>query len=217
MNTPLRAYSYPGLTKSDFLIELGMHAEQDRIVQGKYWHRGKGCAVGCSLHSVSQRLGLKKMDYSKYRLFETYLGIPVVLARLEDQIFEGMAKEDAKKWPLRFAEAVPDGADLINVWNKFAPWMLREIALPAAGKNERARKAIIDVAEGYETNWVTLTPSVARKNAYTADAEAAYAYASADASAYKLTMRQITYLRMANKLVEFISAVPTNTTSGSVP
>jgi hypothetical protein len=214
MNTHLRAYSYPGLTKSDFLIELGMHVERDRIVRGKYWHRGKGCAVGCSLHSVSQRLGLKKMDYSKYRLFETYLGIPVVLARLEDQIFGGMAKEDAKKWPLRFAEAVPDGADLINVWNKFASWMLREIALPAAGKNERARKAIIDVAEGYETNWATLTPSVARKNAYSA---AAYTYAFADAAADKPTMRQITYLRMANKLVEFISAAPTNTTSGSVP
>jgi len=177
---PLRAYSYPGLDKPTFLAELQMHADQDCIVQGQYWKNGRGCAVGCSLHSVQRRLGLASIAYNDHSQFETYLGIPRILAWLEDRIFEGLALAEARLWPMRFAEAVQPGADLSGVWNQFAPWLLREIVLPTLGdKHPKQRKAIIAVAKGYETNWATLTPRKASQQA-----TAAAAYAAAAAAAY---------------------------------
>ncbi len=182
----LRAYSFPGLDKPTFLAELAEHAAQDRIVQGRYWENGKGCAVGCSLHSVQQRLGLDRIAYNDHALFERYLGIPRILARLEDRIFEGLPPAEARLWPMRFAEAVQPGADLSGVWNQFAPWLLREIVLPAVSdKHPKQRAAIAAVAEGYETQWATLTPQAARQQAAAAAADAdayaaaAYAYAAA--------------------------------------
>lgn len=194
----LRAYSYPGLDKATFLAELAEHAAQDRIVQGYYWENGRGCAVGCSLHSVQQRLGLHSISYRDHGLFEKYLGIPRILACLEDRIFEGLPADQARLWPQRFAEAVRPGADLSGVWNRFAPWLLREIALPATKpEHTRQRAAIIAVAEGYETDWSTLTPKAARQQAYAAAADAARSTAGFKA-----------YNSMAAKLAELISAVP---------
>jgi hypothetical protein len=179
----LRAYSFPGLDKPAFIAELAEHAAQDRIVQGQYWENGKGCAVGCSLHSVQQRLGLARIAYDDHALYETYLGIPRILARLEDRIFEGLEPAEARLWPMRFAEAVQPGADLSGVWHQFAPWLLREIALPAVSdKHPQQRAAIVAVAEGFETNWSTLSPGEARRLAAAYAAAYAYAYAYAAAA-----------------------------------
>ena len=183
----LRAYSFPGLDKPTFIAELAEHAAQDRIVQGQYWENGKGCAVGCSLHSVQQRLGLGRIAYDDHALYETYLGIPRILARLEDRIFEGLEPAEARLWPMRFAQAVQPGADLSGVWHQFAPWLLREIAAPAVSdKHPQQRAAIVAVAEGFETNWSTLSPGAARRPAAAAaaaDAAAAYAADAADVAA----------------------------------
>jgi hypothetical protein len=191
----LRAYSFPGLDKPTFIAELAEHAAQDRIVQGRYWGKGKGCAVGCSLHSVQQRLGIARIAYDDHALYETYLGIPRILARLEDRIFEGLEPAEARLWPMRFAQAVQPGADLSGVWHQFAPWLLREIALPAVSdKHPQERAAIVAVAEGFETNWSTLSQREARRlavaaaayavaaAAYAADAAAAAAAAAAGAA-----------------------------------
>jgi hypothetical protein len=234
----LRAYSFPGLDKPTFIAELAEHAAQDRIVQGRYWGKGKGCAVGCSLHSVQQRLGIARIAYDDHALYETYLGIPRILARLEDRIFEGLEPAEARLWPMRFAQAVQPGADLSGVWHQFAPWLLREIALPAVSdKHPQERAAIVAVAEGFETNWSTLSQREARRlavaaaayavaaAAYAADAAAAAAVAAAgaDAAAYaaayaaadaddaaRRSARHKAYNSMAAKLCELISAAPIN-------
>ena len=57
----------------DFYIErVRAHAAADEIIHGKYWENGKGCAVGCTIHSRT------------HARYETELGIPLALARLED-------------------------------------------------------------------------------------------------------------------------------------
>src|SRR3990167_8249705 len=40
----------------------------------------------------------------------------------EDGLFEEMSKEDSKTWPLKFAEAIPVGADLSMVFIKLTIW-----------------------------------------------------------------------------------------------
>lgn len=86
--------------KEKYLSRVEAHRKADEIVQGITWENGKGCAIGCTLHSYNP------WDY------ETELGIPDWLARVEDKIFEGLSKEDAQSWPGRFLSAINPGADL---------------------------------------------------------------------------------------------------------
>src|ERR1700760_699343 len=126
--------------KDEYLARVRLHRETDQIIKGKYWEDGKGCAVGCTIHS------------SNHAAYEKELGIPKVLARLEDGIFEGMENSKAMYWPEEFLNAIPVGADLSLVWPKFAFWLFVD---PIEGvirfaKNEKSRNSIIHIASLYE-------------------------------------------------------------------
>ncbi len=99
----------------------------DMILQGTYSQgtgdNWRGCAVGCSIHSLN-RLQNKRYTTDDHTVYEEALGIPEWLARLEDTIFEGLPKDDAMKWPLRFAKAVPVGKDLESIKWKFCAFVL---------------------------------------------------------------------------------------------
>lgn len=96
--------------KDKYIARVKAHYEADEIIKGIYWENGKGCAVGCTIEGS---------DHSKY---EKELGIPEILARLEDGLFEEMSNEEAKSFPLRFLEAIPVGADLSLVFAKLVIW-----------------------------------------------------------------------------------------------
>jgi hypothetical protein len=85
--------------KKKYLKRVIAHRKADEIVKGIYWQKGKGCAVGCTIHG------------DNHFAYETELGIPAWIAFLEDDLFERMPNEDAKEWPARFLEAVPVGKD----------------------------------------------------------------------------------------------------------
>jgi len=72
------AYHNNPKIKQDILQQLQIHHDADEIIKGVYWENGKGCAVGCTLHSRN------------HQEYETRFGIPEVLAHLEDAIFEGL-------------------------------------------------------------------------------------------------------------------------------
>lgn len=93
--------------KERYLKRVQNHYTHDEIVKGLYWENGKGCAVGCTIQGN---------DHKKY---ETLLGIPEAIARLEDTLFEGMGNEKAKEFPLRFLSAIAVGSDLSLVLPKF--------------------------------------------------------------------------------------------------
>jgi hypothetical protein len=125
----MQSYLNDTKLKKDFIKEVKWHEDQDKIIQGTYgkgdngdW---KGCAVGCFIHSLG-RLEGEKLDTSNHKLYETKLGIPEWLARLEDTIFEGLPKDLAMKWPLRFSKAIPVGVDLEPIKWKFSAFILSE-------------------------------------------------------------------------------------------
>jgi hypothetical protein len=89
--------------KQKYLTRVQQHALADEIIKGTYWQDGKGCAVGCTVHSG---------DHGAY---ETELGIPRWLAHLEDRIFEGLPSARAKVWPEEFLSAITPGQDLEKV------------------------------------------------------------------------------------------------------
>lgn len=106
------AYHNNQAIKATYLARVRAHRKADELIKGQYWKNGKGCAVGCTVHSSSHA------DY------EIELGIPEQLARLEDAIFEGLPNGMAKRWPEKFLSAIKPGADLSLVRHRFAAWLL---------------------------------------------------------------------------------------------
>ena len=100
--------------KEMYLARVRAHALAEEVAHGFYWENGKGCAVGCTIHSGT------------HKNYETELGIPIMLARLEDRLFEGMSNGKSKEFPERFLSAIPVGADLLLVGWKFLHWLLTE-------------------------------------------------------------------------------------------
>jgi hypothetical protein len=78
------SYHSDPAVKAKYLARVEGHAAADEIIKGRYWEAGKGCAVGCTIHGGS------------HEDFELELGIPQMLAWLEDVIFEGLPNRLAK-------------------------------------------------------------------------------------------------------------------------
>jgi hypothetical protein len=100
--------------KEKYLARVQQHALADEIIKGQYWEGGKGCAVGCTIHS------------SEHAAYESELGLPTWLARLEDALFEGCPNEYSKTFPERFLEAINVGSDLTTVCFKFAAYLMQQ-------------------------------------------------------------------------------------------
>ena len=187
----MRAFENTVATKEQLGANLQAHFAADHFRQGRYWEGGKGCAVGCSLVDF----GGKPDNHADY---ERLFGIPRVLARLEDGIFEGLPIEDAKTWPLRFVDAIRPGADLSMVWPRFAVWLLVDnehgVVKFASEKSKIAIEAVADLYSRQiagetvtrdQFDQAARYAAAAYAAAYAAAdaADAAYAYAAADAAA----------------------------------
>ena len=110
------AYHNKKEIKEYYLARVRAHRAADELVQGYgYWEGGKGCAVGCTIHG---------RDYGAY---ETELGIPRALARVEDYLFEHLPVEQARGWPERFLAAINPGADLSLVGSRWLLWLLSDV------------------------------------------------------------------------------------------
>lgn len=127
----MHAYLSDPQLKTRFLTEIRKHQEADQIVKstdareenGKW----RGGAVACSIRSLNILFGTNH-DTNDHLVYEKALGVPEWLAWLEDTIFEELPDDQSVEWPLRFAQAVPVGADLEPVkWHFCAPLMSRNI------------------------------------------------------------------------------------------
>lgn len=192
--------------KQFYLERVRNHRLNDELIKGKYWEDGRGCGIGCTVHS------------SSHAAYETELGIPRIIARLEDITFERLTNGLAIEWPERFLEAIPVSADLSMVWPKYSLWLLvdGDYAVIRHAKKENARKAIEEVAALYR-RWVETDekPSAddflvaSKSDAYAADAAAAYDAAAADAAADAAAAAIDRFWRAsADKLIGLLGAAP---------
>lgn len=110
----LKAFHGKQAIKTKYLKRVSAHEKADEIEKGYYWKGGKGCAVGCTIEGLGH-----------YR-YETELGIPALVAHLEDALFEATPSEFAKTFPRRFLESVPVGADLSLVPEKLVVWQFED-------------------------------------------------------------------------------------------
>ena len=185
----MQAFHNDATIKSAIMAGLAVHRAADELVQGSYWENGKGCAVGCTLETIRVMKGAKTIDHFSHKLAETETGIPQILWRLEDCIFEGLPNAAAKGWPEQFTDAIRPGADLAMIWPRFALWLLTE-ELPQFTRRAASTAALAEVAVLYREwcesgknpnceRWIGV-----RKNAAYADAAASAAASAAAADAY---------------------------------
>ena len=92
------------------------HQEADELIHGTYWKNGKGCAVGCTIHS------------DNHAAYETKLGMPEWLACLEEKIFEESSIAASYKFPLDLLSAIPVGfTEWDRLYHEFCVFLLRDI------------------------------------------------------------------------------------------
>ena len=204
----MQAFLNQSSVKRLYIARLKAHAKADEIQHGYYWENGKGCAVGCTIHG------------NQHRKYETELGIPRILAKLEDVLFERMGNGHAKEFPLQFLSAIKVGADLSMVWPKFAHWMLLdpEHGVIRFAKKKKTKLAIQRVGELYGLKVAGKEPTkqdFKDAAAYAADAyayayaaaAAAYAVAAYAASADADAQSQYAY-NAGQQLVQFMKEAP---------
>lgn len=124
----LTFFAEPAL-KAAVRHRVAEHKRLDQIVQRTYWSDGKGCFIGCSLHS------------NQHKDFERLLGLPTWLAYLGESIFERLARINAVEFPLALYDAIPVGADLEPAREAFLQWSLErwfERAAPVAALLRRS-------------------------------------------------------------------------------
>lgn len=44
--------------KDEYLARVRAHKAADEIIKGVYWEKGKGCAVGCTVHIGKRKIEL---------------------------------------------------------------------------------------------------------------------------------------------------------------
>ena len=218
----LIAYHNDLILKQRLQAHLQVHHDRDEIVQGTYWEDGKGCAVGCSLQSLAEIKGDLDFDgHDNHELYESLMGVPVVLAELEDRIFESLPNGEAKQWPLDFAAAIQPGADLSGVWNHIGLWLLADQKYGVVWRTEARspqRKAIQRVMALYRRQIAGDYPSFDewRAAAWAAEAAAKAAEVAAwvaEAAARaawvaEAAARESFWRALAAKMLEFMRAAP---------
>ncbi len=141
--------------------------------------------MGCSINSLRAIMGRTDIEFGDHAAYEELIGVPRILARLEDRIFEQLPDGIAQEWPVRFANTIPEGVDLSRIWPQFAVWLLVDEVdgVIKYAKTEQQRIAIRQVADLYtqHLSGVAIDASTWRADAAAAAAAAAYA---ADAAAY---------------------------------
>jgi hypothetical protein len=190
--------AYEGIiTKKEFVAELVKHQEADDFIRGTYWKNGKGCAVGCSIESVSRLKNLELKNFSDHEKYPELLGIPEWLAQLEDALFENMALKKSKSWPVDFAEAIHTGADLEKIRVPFLVVLLRHSlvslskvqfdavqypnVVSAVNASQQAVQKMIEAQESGDQEKILAAHSAAY-SANSADSAYSAAYSSADSA-----------------------------------
>jgi hypothetical protein len=122
----------------------------------------------------------KNIDTSDHKSYELF-GIPSILARLEDSIFEGLPKKQQQLWPEQFLSSINVGADLFTIWPKFVVWLLidKKFGVIQYAKNKQQRLSIQKVADLYKNGG---TPKEFKNAADAAQLAAAAADATSWAS-----------------------------------
>ena len=191
------AYHNDPELKAVVVAQIQGHYDHDEIVHGQYWENGKGCLVGCGLHG------------SNHSKFETWIGIPEMLPRLADAIFEGLPSARSKEFVREFYGAPRVGADLSRLGWKWLEWLMLVELDYVRDENVRACLAgsasvLAPLTRGEPIDVGAATEAAARAATWAART-AARAATEAEARAAGAEAEAASYNRMADKLISLMA------------
>lgn len=159
------------------------HIAADAVIKGNYWDGSRGCFIGCLNHS-SDPTGAEKQ-----------YGLPVMVQRIAESIFERLPFEDAVKFFAALPNAIGcDGKDLSRIGWQFLVQALRNMP-PQPAEIQAVVDPVIDglelLAAGGE--WPADAAVATRRAAFAAAvaASAAVAADAADAAAAVAQQRDL--------------------------
>lgn len=195
--TKLSAYFGDPSFKAEFIKELKWHKKQGKFLHGSYGEGSngdfRGCAVGCSIHSLYRLGKTKEKQWEGHALYPSLLGVTEWLAWLADSVFENSPEDYSMSWPVRVMEAVPVGVDLTLVKHTVMAMILEEETKFDRKKFPQVAQAVSGTAELHRqaSRGETVTPA-----AWSA-AESA-AWSAADSATFK---------RIGDKTIKILRAV----------
>jgi hypothetical protein len=155
--------------------EVKHHVECDAVRQGCYWDGSRGCFIGCLSHSS---------DTAKVQ--DEY-GLPIMLQRIAESIFESLPLKEAQAFFAAFPTAVGcDNKDLSKVGWQFLASELRSLPPQPAEVTAVIEPVIVGMdllAAGQEWPAAADAARAAAARAAYAAADAAYAARAYDADA----------------------------------
>ena len=183
----MKAFTNTVITKEELVSELKRHQLADNFIRGQYFTEdGKGCAVGCSLESVSSLKGIELGDFDDHEKYEELFNLPESFALLTDKLFEGISLEKSKSFPVDVIEVINIGSDLNSIENKFKVIVLKKNleTLESLDDDFGVIKITNDIIiELSKDNPDSETLDAARSAAYSATYSATYSAESAARSA----------------------------------
>ena len=184
--------------------EVAAHVAADSIIQGVYWdsENKRGCFIGCLAKSNDPAIN------------EATYGLPVMVQRIAENIFEALSPDQAKAFFTALPDAVAcDGKDLTKV-----AWQFLAAGLRSLPEQPAEVQAVIDpviagmdlLASGQEwsasaADAAAWTATRVANAADAADAAADAAWAAADAA---WAAADAVRLRQRNLLLRLISEAP---------
>ena len=150
------------------------HVAADSVIQGNYWDGSRGCFIGCLNHS-DDPTGAEKQ-----------YGLPVMVQRIAESIFERLPSKDAVKFFAALPNAIGcDGKDLSRIGWQFLAQALRNMP-PQPAEIQAVVDPVIAgldlLAAGKKWPAAAVAANAAYDAANVAYAAANVAYAAADAA-----------------------------------
>jgi hypothetical protein len=152
----MRAFHNNPALKEYCLAEIRMPKMREEIIPKEGWSDGRD-AVGCIIrgHNVHD--------------FEIKLGIPNVLGSALNSIFLRLPSETAVDFLEAFISSIKPGADLSDIWQKMAAWLLVDRDDGISKFAVSGAEVILEIAELYLNScteisqWAVLAKSVKEK------------------------------------------------------
>ena len=133
---PGRAFGGSAASKAALLSSLSAQRAAGAVVREQpdaAWdvRTRLGCPVPClDTHWAADGHGHAPLDHQV--LYETLYGVPPALACLEHIIFNNLPLDQVVEWPARLVESIAPGADLDQVSDRWALWLLTASDSPLA-------------------------------------------------------------------------------------
>ena len=191
----MRAFHNDEVVKQKYLKRVDLHIKADNLIRGTGWKSGRGCAVGCTLENYD------------HKLYESELGIPEWLARLEDTLFENMSLKKSKTWPKVFLETINVGAYLEKVKVPFIVFLMRKNieTLDSLKVDEKYANVIDSISQSKHAVYQMIE---AQESGDEAKIQAAESVAWSAESAARSVARSVAFDEYADKLLELLKSEP---------